>query len=114
VRRLRDESGQVAVEFVGMIGWLLLAGLLIWQLLLVTWTFTQASNAARTASRVDARGGDPEKAGKNALDRGLRKGAKVEMSASGERATVRVPIPILLPGLNSEKLRATRSATLPG
>ena len=46
-----------------MLLWLLLAAFVVWQLLLVTWTFNQASNAARTASRVDGRGGDAEKAG---------------------------------------------------
>ena len=86
--------------------------MLIWQLLLVTWTFTQASNAARTASRVDARGGDPVKAGRNALTPGLRKHARVEMA--GEKATVRVRIPIIVPGLDSDDLRATRTAELPG
>ena len=110
--RLRGESGQASIEFVGLLAWLLLAAVLIWQLLLVTWTFTQASNAARTASRVDGRGGDARKAGRNALNPGLRKDARVEMD--GEKATVRVRIPIIVPGLDSEKLRATRSAELPG
>jgi TadE-like protein len=112
MRDLRGESGQASIEFVGILMWLLLAGVLIWQLLLVTWSFTQASNAARTASRVDARGGDPVKAGRNALNPGLRKHAKVEMA--GEKATVRVRIPIILPGLDTDELRATRSAELPG
>ncbi len=107
-----SEAGQASVEFVGLLAWLLLAAVLIWQLLLVTWTFTQASNAARTASRVDARGGDPVKAGRNALTPGLRKHARVEMA--GEKATVRVRIPIIVPGLDSDDLRATRTAELPG
>ena len=112
MRRLREEAGQASSEFVGLLAWLLLAAVLIWQLLLVTWTFTQASNAARTASRVDARGGDPVKAGRNALTPGLRKHARVEMA--GETATVRVRIPIIVPGLDSDDLRATRTAELPG
>ena len=111
-RRLRSESGQASIEFVGLLAWLLLAGVLIWQLLLVTWTFTQASNAARTTSRVDARGGDPVKAGRNALNPSLRKHARVDMD--GERATVRVRIPILIPGFDSDDLPATRTAELPG
>jgi hypothetical protein len=110
--RLCGESGQASIEFVGLLAWLLLAAVLIWQLLLVTWTFTQASNAARTASRVDARGGDPVRAGRNALNPGLRKHARVEMA--GEKATVRVRIPIVLPGLDSDDLRATQTAELPG
>ena len=42
------------------------------RLMLVTWSFNQASNAARTASRADGRGGSGEKAGKAALSPGLR------------------------------------------
>ena len=109
---LRDETGQATVEFAGVLVWMLLAGLLVWQLLLVTWSFNQASNAARTASRADGRGGSAEKAGKAALSPGLRKHAKVEMV--GEKATVRVRIPIVLPGLDSPNVRATGTAELPG
>ena len=112
VAALRDESGQASVEFAGVLVWLLLAALLMWQLLLVTWSFNQASNAARTASRVDGRGGNAEKAARASLSKAFRKDAKVEMR--GERATVRVRIPIVLPGLDSDKLRASRSAELPG
>ena len=110
--RLREETGQVSVEFAGLLLWLLLAALFIWELMLVTWSFNQASNAARTASRVDARGGDYEKAGRNALSPGLRKHAIVTMS--GEKATVKVRIPIIIPGLDSDDMRASRSAELPG
>ena len=110
--RLRDETGQASVEFAGVLVWMLLAALLVWQLMLVTWSFNQASNAARTASRADGRGGSGLKAGKAALSPGLRKHAKIEMA--GERATVRVRIPIVVPGLDSPKLLATKSAELPG
>ena len=113
LRRLhRDQRGQASVEFAGVLVWLLLAALLIWQLLLVTWTFNQASNAARTASRVEGRDGSGTKAGKAALSPGLRDHAKVTMA--GEKATVKVRIPIVIPGLDSPDLLATKSAELPG
>ena len=113
MRRIhRDQRGQASVEFAGVLVWLLLAALFIWQLLLVTWAFNQASNAARTASRVDGRGGSGQKAGKEALSPGLRDHAKVELA--GEKATVKVRIPIVVPGLDSPKLLATRTAELPG
>jgi hypothetical protein len=107
----RGESGQASVEFTGILMWMLLAALFIWQMLLVTWAFNQASNAARTASRVEGRGGDPKKAGTNALNPNLRDHAVVEMS--GEKATVRVRIPIIVPGLGTDKLRASGDAQLP-
>ena len=108
----RDQRGQASVEFAGVLVWLLLAALFIWQLMLVTWTFNQASNAARTASRVEGRGGDGEKAGRQALSRGLRKDA--EIVVRGERATARVRIPILIPGVDADGMVATRKAILPG
>ena len=108
----RDQRGQASVEFAGVLVWLLLAALFIWQLMLVTWTFNQASNAARTASRVEGRGGDGERAGREALSSGLRKDAKIVVRS--ERAVVRVPIPILVPGLDSDDLVAKREAVLPG
>ena len=112
--RYRDQRGQASVEFAGVLVWLLLAALLIWQLLLVTWTFNQASNAARTASRVDGRGGSGTKAGKAALSPGLRD-AREGHAWSGEKATVRVRIPIVIPGLDStDLLRRRASAELPG
>ena len=111
MRRLRDESGQASVEFAGVLFWLLLATFAMWQLLLVAWTVNQATNAARTASRVDARGGDAAKAGRQAVSPVLRKGMRVEMK--GEKATVRVRMPLIVPGLGSERVRAERSAELP-
>ncbi len=96
----RDQRGQASVEFAGVLMWLLLAALFVWQLLLVTWTFNQASNAARTASRVDGRGGDGVKAGREALSpRPARATPGSAWRASS--ATVRVRIPILVPGLDS-------------
>jgi Flp pilus assembly protein TadG len=110
--RLRDEAGQASVEFAGVLLWLLLAAFVVWQLLLVTWATNQASNAARTASRVDGRGGSAQKAGKAALSPGLRDHAIVHME--GEKATVTVRIPIVFPGLDSPKMVAHGRAELPG
>lgn len=109
--RLRAESGQASVELVGMLWWILLAGLAVWQLLLVTWTFTQASNAARTASRVEARGGDAVKAASNALQPILRH--KLIVRVDHEAAVVKVRIPIFAPGLSLDGVRATGKAVLP-
>jgi pilus assembly protein CpaE len=110
-RLLRDERGQTSVELVGMLWWLLLSALVVWQLMLAAWAVDQTANAARTASRVEGRGGDAEKAARNALPSGLRDGMKVKIS--GETAKLSVRIPIVVPGLGDDRLRVTRSATLP-
>jgi pilus assembly protein CpaE len=112
MRRLRGQDGQSSVEFMGTVWWLFLVVLLIWQVSLAAWAHVETSNAARTASRVQARGGDPAKAARNAVPKGLRKGMKVSMR--GEKATVRVRIPILFPGVGRDDFRATQAATLPG
>lgn len=111
-RLLREQRGQASTELVGMLWWMLICGLVVWQLLLAVWSVDQAANAARTASRVEGRGGDAEKAARYAVSGGLRKGLKVKVS--GERAEVSVRIPIVFPGFGDDRLRATRSATLPG
>lgn len=110
--RLREQQGQASIEFMGTVWWLILVVLLIWQVSLAAWAHVESSNAARTASRVHARGGDPAKAARNAVPKGLRKGMKVTMN--GEKATVRVRIPILFPGVGRNDFRATHAATLPG
>ena len=109
----RDQRGQASVEFAGVLVWLLLAALFIWQLLLVTWAFNQASNAARTASRTEGRGGNAVEAGRKALSPGLREGSKIKM-VSSEKAEVKVLIPIVVPGIHHEGFVATKSAELPG
>ena len=111
MRLLREQRGQTSVELVGMLWWLLLAALLVWQLMLAAWAVDQTANAARTASRVEGRGGDAEKAARNALPSGLRDGMEVKIN--GETAKLSVRIPIVVPGLGDDRLRVTRSATLP-
>jgi hypothetical protein len=109
--RLRDESGQASFEVLGMLPFLLLVALASWQLMLGAWACTQASNAARTASRVHGRGGDERKAARGAVSKPLREGMRIRRD--GDRVTVRVRIPIVVPGLSAKGLRATRSAELP-
>jgi hypothetical protein len=112
MRRLREEAGQASVEFMGWLGWVLLAGFTAWQLLLAGWAKIEATNAARTASRVIAKSGNPDKAAKNALPGALRDGVKVDVS--GDKVTVRVPMPILIPSFASiEDLKLKGEAELP-
>ena len=111
--RLADESGQASAELMGMIIWLLLVTLIVWQVCLAAWTYTQVSNAARTASRVEGRGGDAKKAARNALSKPLQKTIE-KIRIDGDKATVIVRMPLLIPGLlHSDQLTATRSAELP-
>jgi hypothetical protein len=113
IARLRDESGQASAELMGMIWWLVLVTVIVWQICLAGWTYTEASNAARTGSRVEGRGGDGEKAAKNALSKPLQKTIE-KIDVNGEKAVVKVRMPLLIPGLlNSKQLTATGKAELP-
>lgn len=112
VSRFASESGQASTELLGMIFWLFMVALCAWQLCLAAWTVNQTSNAARTASRVAARGGDWRKATRNALSTPLRRQVAA-VKLDGETATVKVKIPIVVPGVTTRRVTATRSATLP-
>lgn len=113
-RRLADESGQASAELMGMVWWLMLVTLIVWQVCLAAWTYTQVSNSARTASRVEGRGGDAEKAARNALSSPLQRNLK-RVKIEGDKATVTVKMPILIPGLlTTDQLTVRRSAELPG
>ena len=112
-RRWRDERGQASVELMGMLWWLFLCALVVWQIMLAAWAADQAGNAARTASRVAGRGGDGDKAAKNSLTAGLRPDAKIESHGETWRVTVRIPILIPGVGVDSDKFHASREATLP-
>ena len=108
---VRDERGQASTELMGTLMWLLLAAVGVWQILLATWSITQASNAARTGSRVIAQHGNPRGAARDALTGGLRDGARV--TVDGTKVTVHVRVPIIFPGLSSDRWTVNRSATLP-
>ena len=114
MRQLLSERGQSSVELMGMLWMLLLLALGIWQLMLAAWAAENAQNAARTASRVEGRGGDADKAARNAVTSALRKG--MDVNVASEQVTVTVHIPVLIPGLvidDRHFLTATRDATLP-
>jgi hypothetical protein len=112
--RWRGEAGQASTELVGMLWWLLLAALVVWQLMLAAWTTVSASNAARTGSRVESRGADrreAEEAAISALSSPLRRHAGARVS--GETVRVRVRVPLILPGLTVDDVAITKSATFP-
>ena len=76
--------------------------------MLGAWTVTQTSNAARTASRVSAREGADPREGRP--QRALEPAAQAASSSQdfkleGDTATVKVRIPIILPGLTADGLR---------
>ncbi len=112
VLRLRSQSGQATVELGALVGLVLLVGLIAWQLALIGWTAVSAQNAARTAARMQSRGGDGAAAGRHALAaKGLSHDADVQVT--GDQATVVVPVPIVVPALHAFGFHLTETATMP-
>ena len=105
-RRSRNQSGAASVEVLGIFPLMAIAALAGWQILLAATCATSAENAARAASRATN-----TSAGWSALPGWMRKGSSVTLAGETARVTVRVPI--ILPGLTSDALKVSRSATLP-
>ncbi|WP_328942812.1 pilus assembly protein [Streptomyces sp. NBC_00250] len=95
-----DDRGQVAVEFVGMVPVILLTLALLWQVVLVGYTYTLAGNAADEGVREEAVRGDCEGAARRHLDGAWT--AQVNCSSPGDGmsyAVVTLQVPVLFPGV---------------
>lgn len=106
-RRLRSDSGQVAVEFLGMTPTIVVTLVLLWQCVLLGYTYTLAGNAADEAVRAAtaAHRGDRaaacQQAGLDKLSDAWKDGARVDCGTSNGYVTadVGLKVPVLFPGL---------------
>ncbi|MCX4764680.1 pilus assembly protein [Streptomyces sp. NBC_01275] len=105
-RPTRGDRGQVTVELLGMTPLIIVTLTVVWQFVLVGYTFTLAGNAADEAVRAGtaAHRGERqavcEQAGKDKLSEAWRSGATVSCSGSGYvTADVSLRVPVLFPGL---------------
>jgi hypothetical protein len=109
MRRPDGDRGQVSVEFLGMTPLIVLTLVLMWQAVLVGYTFTLAGNAADEAVRAGTaapRGGARQaacaEAGMKHLSGAWKGDASVQCSASGYvTADVSLKVPVLFPGVIS-------------
>lgn len=101
------ERGAVLVEFAGMTPIVLVVLALLWQCVLIGYTFTLAGNAADEGARAAtsaAEYGDPAGACRSAATQHLpsqwASGSSVSCARSGSlwRADVRLKTPVLFPG----------------
>lgn len=101
-RRRGGDRGQVAVEFLGMLPLILVALAVIWQFVLVGYTYSLAGNAADKGARAGATrgGGAAECRGAALRDLPSAWHARTDCHASEGlyRATVRLRVPVLFPG----------------
>ncbi|MET8680717.1 AAA family ATPase [Streptomyces sp. NPDC004647] len=106
VRRRRGrDSGQVSIEFVGITPLIIVVLVLLWQFVLVGYTFTLAGNSADMGAREAALsgqggGGDIEAAVKEDLPRAWAEGARVGHHYENglAKVTVDLKVPVLFPG----------------
>ncbi|MFJ8657828.1 TadE/TadG family type IV pilus assembly protein [Streptomyces sp. NPDC093795] len=96
----RDDRGQVAVEFLGMVPVILLTLVLLWQVVLVGYTYTLAGNAADEAARACAVDGDGVAAASRHIDGAWSvSGGDCGGSDDMVHVTVTLRVPVLVPGV---------------
>ncbi len=103
LRRGRGDQGQVAIEFVGMLPFILIIVVAVWECVLIGYAYSLVGNAADEAARVGAVHGD-----------GACQAAALEHISSGwdtptvtctesgnlYKATVTLNLPVLFPGFD--------------
>ncbi|WP_345039638.1 AAA family ATPase [Streptomyces sannanensis] len=120
LRRARGDKGAVTVEFAGMAPLILATLALLWQCVLIGYTFSLAGNAAdeaaRAATAAAARGEDSAAACDAAARRNLPSawaaGARASCPPAGNlrKAEVHLRTPILFPGAGSFPWQVTGDA----
>ena len=110
--RLRCERGQAAVEFVAVLPFVFIAGLVACQLVLVGHVAWDAAGAARSGARAAVVGSSAVAAARSALPPPLRDSTRVTRRGGGV-VRVSVPVPMLLYRWRTP-LRFSASASLGG
>ncbi|WP_327234728.1 pilus assembly protein [Streptomyces sp. NBC_01317] len=100
--RLREDRGQAAFEFTGMIPIILGTLVLLWQAALIGYTFSLAGNAADKAARAAAVGEPCGAAAAEDLPGAWSMGAVNCGGGGGDLVTVDIGLntPVLFPGFN--------------
>ena len=97
LRQVQSEFGQASVELLAVIPLVLVLGWGVWQAAIAGLTAERAAHAARVASRASAVGANARKAVERVLPKSLLQNAVIQSRAG--RATVRLRVPSVLPGL---------------
>ncbi|MEU7040177.1 TadE/TadG family type IV pilus assembly protein [Streptomyces varsoviensis] len=115
-KRLGGDRGQVAVEFVGVLPLILVVLVVVWQCVLVGYTYSLAGNAADKGARAGATGGAAACAGAARQDLpGAWSAASVDCGPAGDmtRASVELKVPVLFPGVLDWPWAVSGSAAAP-
>ncbi|MGO4760885.1 TadE/TadG family type IV pilus assembly protein, partial [Streptomyces sp. 2MCAF27] len=104
-RKRGGDRGQVAVEFLGVLPLVLVVLAVIWQFVLLGYTYSLAGNSADKAARAGAAvGGDAgacQQAALKDLPSAWQESAEITCGQGADgvwKATVKVHVPVLFPG----------------
>lgn len=99
------DRGQVSVEFLGLLPLILLVLVVLWQCVLIGYTYALAANSADRAARAatatrDGGAGACAAAAEGDLPAAWQSGAQAHCTTAAGlwRATVRIKVPVLFPG----------------
>lgn len=112
-RRPAGDRGQSAIEFLGVLPFLLLLIVAALQLFYTLYTVNATDTAARAAARAESLGGSPQQAAADALPSFLRGSLRSVNYPARETVTVSVEVPVLFPGLSLPAFHVDRSASMP-
>jgi hypothetical protein len=104
------QAGQASVELVAIVPIALLAGLVVWQLLLAGHSLWLCASAARVAARAETVGRSAERAARSALPEPLERHLSIERRKEGG-VRVSVQVPLVLQSW-STPVRVSASASL--
>ncbi|MGW0787075.1 TadE family protein [Streptomyces sp. NPDC002911] len=116
---LRSDRGQLSVEFTGMVPIILVTLVLLWQAVLVGYTFTLASGAADEGVRKAVASGTGE--GRSSCEAAVYErlpgawegSARIDCGGGGNdmvKATIRLEAPVLFPGFVGLPIPVTATA----
>lgn len=110
-RMHRDERGVYVVELLGLFPYFAMVAIMAFQLAAIGGAMNMAENAARNGSRMAGLGGSAQDAALDAVDPGMR--GRTTVTPTGEKVTVRIDVPIVIPFIDLDVTTVERSATLP-
>ncbi|MCA6093224.1 AAA family ATPase [Streptomyces sp. SCA3-4] len=97
-RRAAGDRGQIALEFAGVLPLILVALAVVWQCVLVGYTYSLAGHAADKGARAGAVGRDCPAAAQSDLPPSWQSEPTCAAEAGVYRASVRLQVPVLFPG----------------
>jgi pilus assembly protein CpaE len=96
-RRAGGQTGQAAVELVGVLPFVALLAMVLWQLVVAGQTAWLAGSAARAAARANAVDADVAAGARAVLPERLERGLRVRSSPDGG-VTVTLAVPLVVGG----------------